>query len=252
MTPGAIIARKPIAVVLICALIVGALTTSAVDAADPRLEPGQNPAGTPVAIISEGVDYTRAEIARVLARDGEGEAIAWDTADGDHRPFAKNGAGTAAVLAATARGSVRIIPIRITEGDRPSLVKAITFAANTPARIVLAPLSDKARAELEVLVAAAQKFIGILFVTSLPKLTEDDKKNASSAPNLVLLEAHEAQLIASERIAYALGCGNGDLPGESGAEKKGVFLSRLETRAKPDGQMPAACETKAGSKGNHP
>jgi hypothetical protein len=246
--------QKPtFACLSVLAVIVGIILSGAASAADPRLEPGQDPSGTPVAIISGGLDYTRSAIAGILARDGEGEAIAWDAVDDDHRPFAKNGDGTEIALAASARGGLRIIPVRVMEGDRASLVKAIAFAASTPARIVVAPLSDKSRSELDVLVAAAQKFIGILFVTSLPKLTEDEKKKESSVPNLVLLDAREAKLIASERIAEALGCGNGNLAGETGAEKKSVFLSRLETHAaKAGGQKSPACETKPGSKADHP
>lgn len=37
---------------------------------DPRLAPGRDPGGTAVAILADGFDYTKPELAAVLARDG--------------------------------------------------------------------------------------------------------------------------------------------------------------------------------------
>jgi hypothetical protein len=234
------------------ALIFGMLMSGAARAADPPLKSGRDPSGTPIAILSGGLDYTRPEIARLLARDGEGEAIAWDTVDGDHRPFEKDSEGAETALAAAALGGVRIIPIRITEGDRTSLAQAIAFAAGTPARIVLAPLSEKARTEIEVLAAAAQKFQHVLFIASLPTLTDDEKKRSESVTNLVLLDARDRKLVAAESVARALGCGNADLTGESGAEKKRELLSRLEIGTRSKDAQPATCETNAGKKSGQP
>ncbi len=236
----------------IAAVISGAPISGAAHAADPPLKSGRDPSGTAVAILADGFDYTRADIARLLARDGEGEAIAWDTVDGDHRPFANTGNGTEIVIATAARGGVRVIPIRIEEGNRASLAQAIAFAAGTPARVALAPLSNKARIEIDVLVAAAQKFSGILFVTSLPEPTADEQKKSASVPNLVLIDAEDRQHAAAENIARALGCGSGDLTGETGAEKKRAFLDRLEASTHSGDAQPAACQSGSGKKTGQP
>lgn len=229
--------------VLSGAIFANALISGAALAADPPLKSGRDPSGTAVAILSGGIDYTRPEIARILARDGEGEAIAWDAVDGDHRPFTNQSEGAEIAIAAAALGGVRVIPVRMTEGDRASLAQAIAFAAGTPARIVLVPLSDKARSEIDVLVAAAQKFAHVLFVASLPAPTEDERKKSGAVPNLVLLDAADRKLAAAEAVARALGCGNGAFTEENGAKMKPVFLDRLEPGAAPGDAKPAVCET---------
>ncbi|MDQ8698764.1 hypothetical protein [Hyphomicrobium sp. LHD-15] len=244
--------RACFALIAIAAMMSTAPISGAARASDPPLKSGRDPSGTAIAIIIDGFDYTRPEIASVLARDGEGEAIAWDTLDGDRRPFAKSGSGTEITLAAAARGGVRVVPIRTEEGNRASLAQAIAFAAGTPARIVLAPLSDKARIEIDVLVAAAQKFSGILFVTSLPAPTADEQKKSASVPNLVLLDAKDRQHAAAENIAHALGCGAGDLGGENGADKKRAFLDRLEVSTRSGDAKPSACESGSGKKTGQP
>ncbi len=70
--------------------LAAALAATPALAADPPVPIGQDPGGTAVAIISTGIDYTIPEIAKSLARDGEGEIIAWDFVDGDNRPYAKS------------------------------------------------------------------------------------------------------------------------------------------------------------------
>ena len=60
------------------ALSLLALMGSRAIAKDPALEPGRDPGGVGVAILADGFDYTQPDLAKVLARDGEGEAIAWD------------------------------------------------------------------------------------------------------------------------------------------------------------------------------
>ncbi len=59
-------------------------------------------------LLTRGLDYTRPEIAKLLARDGEGELIGWDFVDNDNRPFVKGAdtmADVALALAAGAAGS---------------------------------------------------------------------------------------------------------------------------------------------------
>ncbi len=218
------------------ALALLVLAVGSVRAEDPRLAPGRDPGGVAVAVLADGFDTTRPDVAHVLARDGEGEAIAWDAVDGDHQPFVRDGAGTAGLLAAVAEGGVRIVPVRVATGDAASLAKGVAFAQSTPAHILLADFSDQDRRGLDIMVAAAQRFAVVLFVVSLPGLTAEETKAGDSAANLVLLDSVDRAQAAAKAVAAALGCKRGDLPGATGADFKRVFLSRLEA------QSSAACE----------
>lgn len=158
---------------LVVAIVAGASTARA---ADPALPPGQDPGGHAVALISTGIDYRDERIAARLARDGEGEMIAWDFVDEDRHPFAAAAPdatfdkgetdGTAAALAlvsAYSRG--RLVPVRVAPGaDARSLARAIGFATNTPARVIAISL-PVATAELrEVVRQASERFRNHLFV----------------------------------------------------------------------------------------
>ncbi len=213
-------------------------------AGDPKLAPGRDPGGVAVAVLADGFDYTRAEVAHGLARDGEGEAIAWDAVDGDHRPFAGNGGGTASLLAAVAKGGVRIVAVRVATGDPASLAKGVAFVASTPARIVLVALPVQDRHGLDVLAAAARRFEAMLFVASVPGLTVHEATAGDAIANLVLLDSKERPHAAAEAVAQALGCVRGDLAGVSGAELERAFLDRLSQKP------PAACEPKDGARSN--
>lgn len=209
---------------------------SAAHADDPPLAPGQDPGGTAVAVLADGFDYTTPGLAKLLARDGEGEAITWDAVDRDPRPFAAGGRGTDVALAAAGRGGVRIVAVRVAVRDPASLAQGIAFAAETPARLVLVALDGDATAGLDVLKAAAQRFEAVLLVGSVPKLSDDDMKQSESLVSLVLLDAGDDGLAAAGTIARGLGCGQGALAGDSGAALKKAFLERLE------GEAPSRCE----------
>lgn len=120
----------------------------------PRVPPRGDPGGVAVAIIGNGIDYTRPEIAARLARDGEGEIIGWDFLDNDRRPYARcdDGEQTSfcSILAkmlivggAPAGGPrLRLVVLRGSSQTPQSLVQAVQVAAQTPARIVLLALDD--------------------------------------------------------------------------------------------------------------
>ena len=90
-------------------------------AADPKVPPA-SPAEDrrPIAILTTGFDYTRAEIAARLARDGEGEIIAWDVPGDDRFPFATAG-DTELMMALVnllpAAAPVSLLPIKIDPDD---------------------------------------------------------------------------------------------------------------------------------------
>jgi hypothetical protein len=113
----------------------------------PRVPPGRDPGGIAVAIVGAGVDYARAVIAARLARDGEGEIVAWDVLDNDARPLerpargaaqppAHAGTAMAELLLAEAPGA-RLIPVRVPDGHAGALGSAMGFIADTPARVAV-------------------------------------------------------------------------------------------------------------------
>jgi hypothetical protein len=117
----------------------------------PSTPPGRDPGGVAVAVICAGLDYTVPDVARRLARDGEGELIGWDMADRDRRPFDTAGGNASAVLGGDCTliaslllksDAVRLVPVRIDPSDPVSLARALAFIAQTPARIAVLPISD--------------------------------------------------------------------------------------------------------------
>jgi hypothetical protein len=215
-------------------LIMLAVAGVAARAEDPALAPGRDPGGTAVAVLADGFDYTRADVAKVLARDGEGEAIAWDAVDGDHRPFARSGSGTETALAVAAKGGVRLVAVRVAAGDPVSLAKGVGFAAGTPARVVLVALADQERRGLDVMTAAAKRFEALLFAVSLPAPTAEDRKAGEMLANLVLIDSKDSKAAAAVAVADVLACS--DRAGASAAELKRAVLDRLGA------QSPAACK----------
>ncbi len=120
----------------------------------PKVPPGQDPGGLAVALIGAGVDYRRPDIAAWLARDGEGEMIAWDVIDDDPRPLeaapvasrqVPPHAGTIMAQRLKAEApAIRLIPIRVPDADPLALGGALAFTAQTPARIaVLLAAADR-------------------------------------------------------------------------------------------------------------
>lgn len=147
---------------------------------DPKLPPGRDPEGVPVAIIGPGIDYRIPEVAGRIARDGEGELIGWDFVENDDRPFETPsscaGAGSctfaayrdtavAGQLVSEAAG-VRLIALRVADGDRQGQAAATLFAARSPARIVAVLVANGSRTgpDWQLAVEAARRFSNLLFV----------------------------------------------------------------------------------------
>jgi hypothetical protein len=139
---------------------------------DPPLLAGRDPGGVAVALLGTGIDYTVPEVARRLARDGEGELVGWDLVDNDNRPFRSSraaadagawGTSTALALAIGAPGR-RIVPVRIAPDDPRSLARAVAFVAQTPARVVVVPASSRRPEDWEPFRQAASHFKDLLIV----------------------------------------------------------------------------------------
>jgi hypothetical protein len=131
-----------------------------------------------VAILATGFDYTQPGLARWVARDGEGEPIAWDFAGNDPRPYlaspnetppADGGDGTLLMRTVIERskGRIRVLPVRVDPGRPVTLAQAVAFVARTPARIVLVPLWGERPEDWEPFRIAARHFRHLLFVVSV-------------------------------------------------------------------------------------
>lgn len=109
-------------------------------AEDPPIVPGTDPGGAAIALITDGIDYTDLEIAKRLARDGEGELIAFDFIDGDVHPFAAADVSTgtnAAKMLFAAYPNARLVVARVDRNQAASIAKAMLFVAKTPAKVAV-------------------------------------------------------------------------------------------------------------------
>lgn len=155
---------------LLCAILLGPLAASSAFAQDPTVPPGVDPGLEPIAILTTGLDYTEPAIAARLARDGEGELIAWDFVDNDRRPFAKSpngtppnwgGDGTVLVrqwLESAEAVKQSLIAVRINPADPLSLGRALAFVAQTRAKTVAVPMWSERREDWAAFATAAKRF----------------------------------------------------------------------------------------------
>lgn len=186
-------------------LVAGVMTAASIGAAwaaDPAIPYVASRTGEVVVLVSAGLDYRRPAIADRLARDGEGEAIAWDFADGNARPFADAGgpisghvAGDGTALAealiaaspvANGREPVLLAPVRIDPADAAGAARAIAFASRTPARAILVALARPQGQSWTALAEAAARVPHITIV--LADCVADggaDQPPGRVAPNVV-------------------------------------------------------------------
>lgn len=152
---------------LVLALAVKALPAVA---QDPDAPPGLDPGGPAIALISTGLDYTDPMIAPRLARDGEGQPIAWDFVDNDLKPYAPASAnaddGTRlAKLILSANEKARLINVRVSRRELDSLAKAAMFVARTPARVAVVGTYPEKPESWELFGTAARQTAGhVLFI----------------------------------------------------------------------------------------
>jgi hypothetical protein len=140
---------------------VGDPAVGQVRAAKPQLPPGRDPGGAVVGLVTTGVDPTRLEVGRCLARDGEGGLLGWDMVDRDQRPYRfvdPRGVDDTGLFAGLAcDGRLRVSPVRIDPTDGLTLAKALTFFSTTPVRVVVVPRGSQPL-DWEPFKAAAAQF----------------------------------------------------------------------------------------------
>lgn len=152
------------------ALAAALLLTVAAAAASskPKVPAGVDPGGIAVALVGNGVDYTRPAIARRLARDGEGEIVGWDFVAADRLPWSPSTGAADATLAEKLAGieRLRLIPLKIALDGPDPIAKAIGYAARAGARIIIVEPIVHEQGALAVVAAAAARFSHIAFIAA--------------------------------------------------------------------------------------
>src|SRR5262245_7664271 len=155
----------------------------------PPLPPGRDPGGVAIALLTTGIDYTLSNVARGLARDGEGELIGFDLVDRDNRPFGDSSraqtpphwGGDGTTLAGNILDptiGARLVPVRVDPREPASLARAVAFIARTPARIVVLPMWGPRKEDWQPFRQAAEHFPQLLFVVA----AGDDGKDLDKEP----------------------------------------------------------------------
>lgn len=229
--------------------------------AKPKLPAGRPANGVPVALLGAGVDYSRADIASRLLRDGEGEAVAWDAIDNDLLPFeraaeagrpappAAAGTELALILLAEAPGA-SLIPVRIPGAELLGLASGLMFTARTPAAVVVAlgagstadpngPLPSFARASPHALV----------IVPAGGPAASPQATASSGLGNLIRVTACDSEGRIAEGLAAAASSADVAVPAAAGdaarlAHEATVRLAALGVRLVAAGERIPGAELK--------
>jgi hypothetical protein len=178
----------PMVYLLSLAAMLAFAETALGQAKKPPLPPGRDPGGVAVALLVTRFDYTVPEIARRLARDGEGDLIGFDLIDEDNRPFGDSRAdmpahwgGDGTIVASNivdAKIGTRLVPVRVNSRDPASLARAVAFIARTPARIVAVPMWGPRLEDWQPFRQAVERSPQLLFVVA----AGDDGKDLDKDP----------------------------------------------------------------------
>jgi hypothetical protein len=170
----------------------------------PPLPPGRDPGGVAIALLTTGIDYTLANVARGLARDGEGELIGFDLVDNDNRPFGDGRAqtpphwgGDGTILAIDILDptiGARLVPVRVDPREPASLARAVAFIAQTPARVVAVPMWSLRKEDWQQFRQAAERLAQLLFIVAAGDDGKDLDKDpvypaAFALPNVLVVTA---------------------------------------------------------------
>jgi hypothetical protein len=182
---------------LAIAVLVALLTAAGpLSAAEPRVPAAPAPDGVAVAVLGPGVDYRVPLVRDRFARDGEGDLIGWDFADGDNRPFeqARAGRGTPyAVALLNANPAATLVIVREKPGDPQAFGHMMSFVVKTPARIVVWPDARPVRPDWPILVEAVNRFRHHLFIVPREEGGRPLPYAALvGAPNVILVDVAQA------------------------------------------------------------
>jgi len=161
LVPGALALAGLVLLILGCNLA----TSANAQMRDPRAPPGLDPGGVAVALAAiEGIDYLQPQIASRLARDGEGEPIAWDFVDGDPHPYAVDGKASEVVktLLREAPAS-RLVYLRTVIETR-TLGQTVAFAGQSPARVLVIAARSPRAEDWAAFQEAARFFAHLLII----------------------------------------------------------------------------------------
>ncbi|MCL4766962.1 MAG: hypothetical protein KJZ80_12055 [Hyphomicrobiaceae bacterium] len=228
----------------LCAL--AAAAEAAARDKDPRVPPGRDPGGIAVALVSTGVDYTLPQVASRLARDGEGEVIGWDFADGDALPFdtsqgrsstGRDGTALASLVLTEAPGA-RLVPVRIGPDQPGSLARAVAFVGQTPARIVLITGGGSGREDWELFRQAAQHFRQLLVIVATDGTARPLVTAAAGLDNVLIAGASSspgAELVIETPAPAAAQSGDStvQLPDAAAAAARAVGRAAEEAARSP-------------------
>jgi hypothetical protein len=210
--------RRVLSVCVLCVILLVLPTGGEAQSAKPKLPPGRDPGGPLIGLITAGIDPTRPEVLRCLARDGEGELLGWDMVDRDRRPFAAFDAARARDTVLfddlVCGGRVRIAPVRVASEDGMTLAMALAFFSVTPARVVVVPATSRPR-DWEPFRSAAAQFSGLLILVAAegsPGQPGQPTPPSGLGGNVVLSPA-ETLMAAAVRALSCAGAGRaGTLP----------------------------------------
>ncbi|MFZ4806377.1 MAG: hypothetical protein ACOYLQ_03900 [Hyphomicrobiaceae bacterium] len=218
---------------LVAGVATGLLATGAsAQPRDPPVPPGLDPGGVPVAVFADGIDYTDPQILRRLARDGEGDLVAWDFTDGDARPHGPSDPRVVALLGLTS--SLRLIVARGAAADPARAARLTAFVVRTVARIVVVWDTAPGRPDWTLFLEGVRRFPDRLFV--VPAVAGLSYHEVRSYPNL---------LVAARAGAIADVVFHG-LPNDGGADHLAASnAAALAADALADQPRLAAAEIKA-------
>lgn len=197
--------------------------------AKPKAPPGRDPGGIAVAVIGNGLDYRRPEVAQRLARDGEGEPIAWDFADEDARPFSAADADGQLARVLLAEGqAIRLVLARTAIGRQEQVAAALRFVGETPVRVVLVVAETEAPLPLAGIAEAARHLSRLLLVVPRQRVAGDLSMQVAAADRGgLLLVAADSGDPAADVMAAAGSAASGAHPDDAAAARVAAMAARL-------------------------
>jgi hypothetical protein len=175
--------RRLIAASSFAALLLSAVSGAATaQSRDPTYPPGLDPGGVAVAVFPEAIDYTAPDIVRRLARDGEGDVIAWDFLDNDPRPFGPTDPRIADLLAMS--DAIRLVVGRQSTADPARAARLTAFAVRTPARILLVWDTAPNQPDWRLFLEGVSRFPDRLFV--VPRWPNATYDSVGALANLIV------------------------------------------------------------------